>query len=430
MGWGDKRGAAQPLGQRYSKRPRQSDDGYGKGSSWQSRGDSWSSRESDRSSDKGRSSKGSFDKGSSKGSSSSKGSKGSSSKGKGKIPAPLSVFRAADTPVGAAPPKSVKAEMCKFWEKGHCKNGESCRFQHGPAETAKVRPPSNKRCKYFNKKGGCRDGENCPFRHVAADEETLPEEPVAIDQGVLEQIQEFVEENGGQLEGGQIGAKFPGVKKKQLEAHFDIVVANTGRGKYWVRQFGFDGPIPDQDGDVEPGQEPEEDVQLPDEAEAEEYVDEQEEADDAAQDEDVAEAEEAAPEFEGGSEDVEGDALAEELVEELVVARSWAEDEADDDDEYTRSLQRRVKDLRRELAKAIAEKAQHNGSGAPSEKEEATAPLSQEDYERVATYIEEHGGSVEGARLTNEFRFLRRSLLEESFLVKSEANGKFYVSIP
>ncbi|CAE7877476.1 Tut7 [Symbiodinium microadriaticum] len=80
-------------------------------------------------------------------------------------------------------------------------------------------------------------------------------DPGPLDEGLVLEIQNFVEERGGgQVEGGQIGAQFHGIKKSQLKPHFDIV--DVGGGKYWVRQFGFDGPIPDE----VPGAEEKQDV--------------------------------------------------------------------------------------------------------------------------------------------------------------------------
>ncbi|CAE7381353.1 prp22 [Symbiodinium natans] len=82
--------------------------------------------------------------------------------------------------------KPGKTQMCSFFLKGHCQNGENCRFAHGQRELdasngsrsvapSAARAPSQTRptsaaqhktqmCSFFLK-GHCQNGENCRFAH-------------------------------------------------------------------------------------------------------------------------------------------------------------------------------------------------------------------------------------------------------------------------
>jgi len=124
-------------------------------------------------------------------------------------------------------------------------------------------------CRYWEK-GGCRNGESCPFLHswapgAAAGRRAAPPEPLAEE--VREQIQQFLEDSGGQLEGGQVAHKFVGVKRVQLEDAFEVV--NVGKGKFWVRVPGLEAPLPQESPKVwrhsrEPDEWPEEKEEDPD----------------------------------------------------------------------------------------------------------------------------------------------------------------------
>jgi len=96
-------------------------------------------------------------------------------------------------------------ELCIFWQQGRCKNGRHCRFLHGEAGPSEPPPPLE------------------------------PEQ--------IEDVRRFLEEHGGQLEGGQVAAHFHGLKKAQLAPHFDIV--SLAKGKFYVRVQGFEGPLPE-----------------------------------------------------------------------------------------------------------------------------------------------------------------------------------------
>lgn len=81
-------------------------------------------------------------------------------------------------------PKTHRAENtpCKFFAGGHCKDGASCKYQHGdaaaspggrgsdlvpkPTRTGSVRHP-NTPCKYYAA-GTCKDGASCPYLHGEA----------------------------------------------------------------------------------------------------------------------------------------------------------------------------------------------------------------------------------------------------------------------
>lgn len=202
-----------------------------------------------------------------------KGAKGGGKPGKGKFgqpPGPLSVFR-------PGPPAGGVPKGGKGWDAPRPERRERPRVEEAP-------------------------------------------EPGPLDEGLVLEIQNFVEERGGgQVEGGQIGAQFHGIKKSQLKPHFDIV--DVGGGKYWVRQLGFDGPIPDE---------------IPGAEEKQDALDEP--ADDLVEDPYLAESFQEEGSWDQPIDDPPADAVAE------------------DDDEYTQSLLRRVEDLQQELADVLAAK--------------------------------------------------------------------------
>jgi len=137
-----------------------------------------------------------------------------------------------------------------------CKNGERCRFLH-PARSLRQRsplrggPPLEERRRLrslepkpitcvFWERGQCRNGERCRFLHAKAGP-TDPPEP--LPEETVEEIRRFLDRHGGQLEGGQVAANFPRVKKAQIDPHFELVP--VGGGKFWVRLPGLDAPLPD-----------------------------------------------------------------------------------------------------------------------------------------------------------------------------------------
>eukprot|EP00930_Biecheleria_cincta_P076875 TRINITY_DN64105_c0_g1_i1.p1 TRINITY_DN64105_c0_g1~~TRINITY_DN64105_c0_g1_i1.p1 ORF type:complete len:464 (+),score=110.12 TRINITY_DN64105_c0_g1_i1:89-1480(+) len=419
--------------------------------------------------------------------------------------------------------RGKSAEICIYWQKGSCKNGPSCRFQHdssareggkavsrpvdrGPTarrETSALRPPKVEACKFWQK-GSCKNGSSCRFRHGAREKRASraaarPVDPGPIDEDLLKRIQAFVSQRGAQVEGGQIGAFFKGIKKSQLEPHFEIIT--VGRGKYWVRERGFDGPQPEAaadgaDDDVFEQEGAEEEVN-DDEFEEHEAIEqeqdeeefEEQEACQSWEDDDMQDDGHSHPE-EGGDvqDDVQSFHPEQSLEPEEEVEDEYGQDdghsflpeegrdlpeegEEDADDEYTESLLRKVEDLRRKLAEArarLAQKRQKASEGVseliePSEdrgstrgtKRKACAfwakgfcrngeecpfahngsrgdveALDEDTYWKVRKFIEDHGGFVEGGIITNAFRFIKRAQLEDRFQVTTESKGKFTVRLP
>lgn len=92
----------------------------------------------------------------------------------------------------------------------------------------------------FWQRGNCRNGDSCRFRHES-------EPSLELDDKMLEEVTSFLDGLGGQLEGGVVAARFHGLKKAQLEPHFDLV--EVGKGKFYVRIRGrtFDGLPPDRE---------------------------------------------------------------------------------------------------------------------------------------------------------------------------------------
>ena len=61
---------------------------------------------------------------------------------------------------------SERADPCRFYRLGTCKNGASCQFLHAD-------------CKFFAA-GNCKNGDDCPFRHSEAMQcEVAPAAPAA-----------------------------------------------------------------------------------------------------------------------------------------------------------------------------------------------------------------------------------------------------------
>lgn len=263
---------------------------------------------------------------------------------------------------------SFKKVTCKFWEKGLCRNGEECRFLHGKA----------------------------------------PEPGPLSDETVID-IMQFLEENGGQLEGGQIAAKHIGIKKIQLQAHFDVV--DAGLGKFWVRLPGFDGPLPTEVPKVH-----------------------RERVIDADSLEEVIRGN-----YEDGSsifsqEDLPPDEFGEVIPEDPLENFDEFGDEvhsqnANDVPSNIRSSWR-VPSRRPCLffARGICK----NGGSCPfvHDSVELEVPMLDEvTFSHIARFLELHGGSVEGGMLAKEFKGVKRAQLESHFNVISAEQGVFTVSL-
>jgi len=203
--------------------------------------------------------------------------------------------------------------VCRFWEKGNCRNGDQCRFLHRTNADRSSKNPENWQSSSVNSiplgghtssfsisngpkrastagqstprkesvgqldhssrngypniegvkpvvcmfwaRGNCKNGENCRFLHRHSDPEPLP--LLSID--TVEQIRTMLTESAGQVEGGQVAARFLGVKKTQLAEHFTIV--EVGKGAFWVRLPELTGPVPT---DVRRKKEPENEHDLED----------------------------------------------------------------------------------------------------------------------------------------------------------------------
>ncbi|KAI0159807.1 hypothetical protein GGR57DRAFT_490739 [Xylariaceae sp. FL1272] len=63
---------------------------------------------------------------------------------------------------------ATTSTCCIFFQRGKCRNGDSCRFSHAPAPSpdAGAQPDSRSlvSCKFYNK-GNCNKGQECPYRH-------------------------------------------------------------------------------------------------------------------------------------------------------------------------------------------------------------------------------------------------------------------------
>mmetsp|Transcript_115779 Transcript_115779/g.225331 ORF Transcript_115779/g.225331 Transcript_115779/m.225331 type:complete len:640 (+) Transcript_115779:127-2046(+) len=203
--------------------------------------------------------------------------------------------------------------VCRFWEKGNCRNGDQCRFLHpanadqssknienwqassvnsiplggytssfsssngpkrasiaghvvprkesvgqldhssrnGYSQMEGVKPAV---CMFWAR-GSCKNGESCRFLHRHSNPEPLP----SLSMDTIEQVRAMLEESEGQVEGGQVAARFLGVKKTQLAEHFTIV--DVGKGAFWVRLPELTGPVPT---DVRRKKEPENEQDLED----------------------------------------------------------------------------------------------------------------------------------------------------------------------
>jgi len=176
----------------------------------------------------------------------------------------------------------VRNVPCKFFAKGFCEMGENCRFRHPgagkpvpPPRRAAREPPRARGSKgskggkdsrsktvcIFWERGACKNGEKCRFLHGPAPDNGSVE---PLSQEVAEQILQFLEEQGGQAEGGALADRFAGVKRAQLEALFEIVPAGN-KGKFYVRAPGCKEELrwADEDNDLyEPEDPPEVDNEL------------------------------------------------------------------------------------------------------------------------------------------------------------------------
>ena len=93
------------------------------------------------------------------------------------------VLETINPSVSCSESEKYKTPICRHFEKGYCREGENCRFQHVKmpvyekegipiteeknvpvrySESEKYETPI---CRYFEK-GYCREGENCRFQHV------------------------------------------------------------------------------------------------------------------------------------------------------------------------------------------------------------------------------------------------------------------------
>ena len=61
-----------------------------------------------------------------------------------------------------APRRSKKP--CRFFQRGHCREGDECRFRHDTGEQAAAKPKAQ--CKFFAQ-GKCNRGSDCKFAHDA-----------------------------------------------------------------------------------------------------------------------------------------------------------------------------------------------------------------------------------------------------------------------
>lgn len=63
--------------------------------------------------------------------------------------------------------------ICHFFQKGTCRNGDNCPGAHVAAQNSPIAPiapiaPTQRKICHFFQKGTCRNGTNCPGAHVAA----------------------------------------------------------------------------------------------------------------------------------------------------------------------------------------------------------------------------------------------------------------------
>ena len=55
-----------------------------------------------------------------------------------------------------------KGILCKFFDQGYCRNGETCPYAHGKEQLPAYKTVT---CRYIETKGFCRNGDNCTFAH-------------------------------------------------------------------------------------------------------------------------------------------------------------------------------------------------------------------------------------------------------------------------
>lgn len=120
--------------------------------------------------------------------------------------------------------------------------GAAGRMTRSPRRARAGRAPRRRKVQcVFWLRGDCRNGDTCRFAHYDTAEPHIEPEPLA--DNLVDEVRKFLEENGGQLEGGQVAARFIGMKQAQLVDHFEIV--RVGKGKFWVRLHGLEDPVPD-----------------------------------------------------------------------------------------------------------------------------------------------------------------------------------------
>ena len=78
----------------------------------------------------------------------------------------------------------MNAKRCNFFNRGFCKEGLDCRFDHSEIEICErflvegicLQKDCNKRhlykCKYLSSPGGCFRGDACAFSHVLSQSDT------------------------------------------------------------------------------------------------------------------------------------------------------------------------------------------------------------------------------------------------------------------
>lgn len=70
--------------------------------------------------------------------------------------------------------KKYKTEICKNWQNGICKFGQSCIFAHGKVELRENVIKKNVECNNFSSKFYCPYGERCQHIHIQARPKRLP----------------------------------------------------------------------------------------------------------------------------------------------------------------------------------------------------------------------------------------------------------------
>ncbi|KAI1269055.1 hypothetical protein F5Y18DRAFT_439621 [Xylariaceae sp. FL1019] len=78
---------------------------------------------------------------------------------------------------------ATTSTRCIFFQRGNCKNGDSCRFSHAraPSPDALAQPDGRSRvpCKFYNQ-GNCNKGKACPYRHEEQPTPSSSAQPHAV----------------------------------------------------------------------------------------------------------------------------------------------------------------------------------------------------------------------------------------------------------